>query len=127
MSDFISHLKGANRSIAFLASHLDLTAAVVDELERWLNRSPNLQRRSRLQLASAIASCRVIVEDIEEHVAKVRPRPGEGTSTFKQKVTLIWNDTIIREHQEALSHSLQAFQILIKLYTALNTVMPSAG
>jgi len=115
LSDFITQLKEADKSITYLASHLGLIEIVVDELQRWLGANPNLERRSRIQLASAFKSCDVIVSDIEQHLARVRPKPGEKASSLKQKLTLLWNDSVIKEHREALSHCLQAFQILVSL------------
>ena len=115
VSDFVTHVNDADKSIGFLASHLGLIELVVDELQKWLDRNPSLEPRSRLQVALAIRSCDIIVTDIAEFAAKVTPHAQEKTSTFRQKMALLWNDAIIKEHRESLSHSLLAFHILISL------------
>lgn len=113
LADIVSELRGADKTISQLAIQIDLIGFAVTELQQWLKRDPSVSRQGKLSLNSAIESCNTIVSEIKEHVRKVRPKPGEETSKFGQRVRLLWNEKSITNQKEMLSHTLQAFQLIL--------------
>lgn len=115
ISELISRLKTAEKSITLLASQIDLIHFVLSELQAWLDRDPPMSHTGKVKLDKAIQSCHVIVMEISNSVQRVRPLPGELGPTLSQRVRLVWSEEAIREQRDMISTSLQTFQLIINL------------
>ncbi|KAH8646320.1 hypothetical protein BX600DRAFT_533866 [Xylariales sp. PMI_506] len=118
--EVISKIKNADKSIALLASQIDVISFVLSELRAWLSRDPPITISGKKKLEKAIKSCNVIVAEISISVQQVCPLPGELEPTILQRMRQVWTEDSIREQREMISTSLQAFQLIINLTTLVD-------
>ncbi|KAF8857833.1 ankyrin [Acephala macrosclerotiorum] len=97
--DVINGLQSADQSIARLASQLDIFCSVMEQLRLWLERDPSLSSSLRGTIGNSLTHCDVIVSEIEQRVAQVKPKPEESKSSFGRRLKHLWTEESIKENK----------------------------
>jgi len=111
----ISTFKNADRDISRLGTQLNLFNATIEQLRQWLDRASVPSDNLRQTIHSALAACDDIVADIEEHVGKAQPKPGEEGLGLLNRVRYIWDERTVVEQERRLATQFQIIDFLIRV------------
>jgi hypothetical protein len=82
-------------------------------MKEWLEREQAVSTNLREAIKGSMENCGVVLDDLEEHVAKVRPGDGSLTLWFGKRLKHLWNADIVAKQEARLHLQLQTVMHLI--------------
>lgn len=103
------------RDIVLLRPHVSTTKSTLDKLSRLLESNhPSFQDDvDRETVEINLDACRMVVIDIEKHVAAVRWESTEVGRKAWQRVQHLWNADVMNENEQRLGLQLQSLTVFL--------------
>lgn len=134
IDEFVQSYRGADRSVASLATTLRVFGESLTQMRSWLEQEPAVSSNLRRTIKGSVDDCEVVLVDLEEHVNTIlrSSRFGKGGSTlasltFGRKLKHLWSASSIAKHETRLNSQVQTVMHLInfvKLYVCPRALMP---
>lgn len=113
----------ADLTIRSLIGELTTIKAAVTQLDDWakynnsnhVRDSPAANNDYDEGLSVALEGCRAIMDIFSEEVAALAQSTVDGTAVgFRARARVVWNEDIMRDHQERLHAQVLALQLLLQ-------------
>ena len=127
LNGLISKFSKADRNISRLGAQLNLFHATVEQLRQWLQKATVLSDTLKHTIQQSLHACDDVIADIDEHVWKIQPKPGEEGVRFYNRIRHIWDEATILEQERRLTTQFQALDLFIRvlqLYVSSLIVVP---
>jgi hypothetical protein len=114
LDELISKARTPDRPASRLTAQLRLFKATVDELKTWLNKAAIISPVLKSVMRTTLRDCEDVISDIEDHVRRVAPKRGDG-STLIENIKLRWNERAIQDYERMLGVQFQTFDLFTRL------------
>lgn len=131
IDDFLKNYRGADQSVASLATTLRLFGESLTQMRLWLEREPEVSQNLRRTIRGSVDDCEVVLGDLEEHVASVLRSANRATMAnpfvvggglgFRRKLKHLWNANTIAKQEARLNSLVQTIMHLINFVKLNNT------
>lgn len=119
LNELYGRFRDADLTIQSLIQELNCIQTALTSLQEWARASAvNVPSPDEYHdsLAVAMNGCRVLMEVLSQDVAAlVQGGQEEGLAGFRARVRVVWNDELMRGHQEKLHAQVMALQLLLQV------------
>ena len=113
---------GADISIGLLISELSAVKAAVTQIEDWAKYNfPNCPLQADLGPAfqDSLEGCKIAMGVLSQEVESMLEGMSPEETGFRFRAQYVWNESIMREHQQRLHTQVGALQLLIQVVQML--------